>query len=211
MSLSRKYKGLGEKGFTLVELAVVLIILGAIFMSVLKVESMVKNAKIRQVINQYREVRTAILVYKDKYGYLPGDDSLANVHVGSALLGNGDGKIDALERFYASEHISYAGLIKGKYTAAYIGTYPATPILHAFSLNPTTDYVLFNYASTFTFGTVLHTMNKNAIYFFNLPYDVAQAVDQALDDGDYRVGNVQSLYPYVTASGSVNVTYILFE
>lgn len=196
---------LGSKGFTLVELAVVLIILGAIFMSVLKVESMIKNAKIRQVINQYRELRTAILVYKDKYGYLPGDDLYAVAHVGGGI-GNGDGYVYDPEWYRAFLHLSLAGLISGSYN----GTASSIP-KHVFN------------------GSVYITMQNiagikyNYIRFDSLPGDVAQALDVAIDDGKSDSGIVQSgntatlvggiwlITPASSYSTSANMGYTLVK
>lgn len=225
MSLSRKYKGLGEKGFTLVELAVVLIILGALFMAVLKVESMVKNAKIRQVLNQYRELRSAILVYKSKYGYLPGDDPNAVLHVGSVRGGDGNGRIDYANGEFplVCEHLGKAGLISGQYNgygSAISGDakfFPETPLLHAFSTSTMYDIVVVGYYAVDL---------KNLVQFMNLPYDAAQALDVALDDGVYNTGSVRSGKDYTAAAtqtpfsgagghvysvGSVGYTYIYIE
>ncbi len=196
---------LGAKGFTLVELAIVLVILGTIFMSVLKVESMVKNARIRQLFNQYRELRTAILVYKDKYGYLPGDDPYAVAHVKAdhaktVAAGGGNGQISwgtgsayGEENNYLFEHLGKAGLIKGTYSgnnSTSGNLYSDTPLLHAFSTLSSQNSILVRYDAS---------LKSNLIQFLNLPYDVAQAFDQAFDDGVYNTGNVQSVRDYTAA------------
>lgn len=196
-----------SKGFTLVEMAVVLVIVGAIYMSVLKVESMVRNAKIRQLFSQYRELRTAILVYKDKYGYLPGDDPYAVAHVGASRAnpvnaGGGDGRIDfnpptnVHENNYLFEHLTKAGLIKGNHMGIYYAAdtfYAQNPMVHPFASTKLPQYssVLVYYYST---------PNSNVIEFSNLPYDVAQAFDQAFDDGIYNKGNVRSYFDYTAAA-----------
>lgn len=212
---------MNSKGFTLVELAVVLVILGSIFTAVLKVESMVKNAKTRQLLNQYRELRTAILVYKDKYGYLPGDDPKAVVHVGATHVGNGDGRIDFSVNYENSalfEHLGKAGLIKGLYNGNPSATQPlfaATPMDHPFTaaLPQVPSYVLINYDTG---------ENSNIIQFLNLPYEAAHALDMAFDDGIYNTGNVKSARDYsalatkdavtnaygISPAGSVRGTWI---
>jgi prepilin-type N-terminal cleavage/methylation domain-containing protein len=186
----------GTGGFTLVELAIVMVIIGAIFMSVLQVESMVKSAKTRQLVNMYRELRTAIMVYKDKYGYLPGDDPFAVAHLGLPALsvnhyGDGNGRIgtaSSQEVGFAQEHLSVAGLIKGQYNgkngSGVYGQYPIQALIHPFS-----DITLIAYHA-FTFGDL---KSGNAIRFEMVPPDVAQAVDSQLDDGKYDSGFIRGV------------------
>ena len=48
-----------EKGFTLVELAIVLVIIGIILGAVLKGQELINSAKIKRVYNQQREMVAA--------------------------------------------------------------------------------------------------------------------------------------------------------
>lgn len=169
---------LGARGFTMVELAVGLVVLGTIFMSVFKVESMVKNAKIRQTIKQYQDLHAAVLSYRDKYGYLPGDDPNATIHVGASRNGNGDGNIDlnrfAVEFEYELDSLAKAGLIKGaSFKNPFGGKMLAVSIFSSSSV-PT---------KVFYYKTGL------AIYMLNLPGDVAQSIDTILDDGINNTGS----------------------
>lgn len=69
----------GQKGFTLVEIAIVLVIVGLVIFGVLKGAEMVKGAKAKKTIRQVEQLRTAIITYSDKYnGKLPGFDGGAN-------------------------------------------------------------------------------------------------------------------------------------
>jgi prepilin-type N-terminal cleavage/methylation domain-containing protein len=60
-----------NKGFTLVELAIVLVIIGIILGAVLKGQELINNAKMKRAYNQYREVLAAVYTYYDKYGKYP--------------------------------------------------------------------------------------------------------------------------------------------
>ena len=62
-----------SKGFTLVELAIVLVIIGIILGAVLKGQELVNSAKAKRAYNDVRGVTAAIYTYMDKYGLrLPG-------------------------------------------------------------------------------------------------------------------------------------------
>ena len=85
------------KGFTLVELAIVLVIIGIILGAVLKGQELINNAKIKRVYNQYREISAAVYTYMDRYQYYPGDDSASATRWSTAgvTAGNGNGMVAA--------------------------------------------------------------------------------------------------------------------
>ena len=62
-----------NQGFTLVELAIVLVIIGLIIGGVLVGQDMIRSAEIRSTIGQYEKYNTAINTFRDKYRGIPGD------------------------------------------------------------------------------------------------------------------------------------------
>ena len=85
-----------QSGFTLVEIAIVLVIIGLLLGGVLKGQEMIKNAEIRSVITDVRGLTTAMYAYRDRYNAIPGDDALGSTHTGIASSkGDGDGVIEA--------------------------------------------------------------------------------------------------------------------
>lgn len=61
-----------EAGFTLVELAVVMIIIGLLIGGVLKGQELITNAQISSTVTQIRGIDTAAVTFRDMYNSLPG-------------------------------------------------------------------------------------------------------------------------------------------
>jgi len=63
-----------QKGFTLVEIAIVLVIIGLLLGGILKGQEMITQAKIKNVIADYSGISAAYHGYQDRYRAIPGDD-----------------------------------------------------------------------------------------------------------------------------------------
>ena len=80
-----------QSGFTLVEIAIVLVIIGLLLGGVLKGQELINSAKVKNLANDFRSTPTFVYAYQDKFRALPGDDRDATGHVGAAAAPNGDG------------------------------------------------------------------------------------------------------------------------
>ncbi len=85
-----------QGGFTLVEIAIVLVIIGLLLGGVLKGQELINSAKVKNLANDFRSVPTFVFAYQDKFRALPGDDRGAVAHIGAAAAsaGDGSGRID---------------------------------------------------------------------------------------------------------------------
>ena len=61
------------RGFTLVELAIVLVIIGIILGAILKGQDLINNARIKRTLNDLRGVEAMVWSFYDRYGRFPGD------------------------------------------------------------------------------------------------------------------------------------------
>src|SRR5438094_8822899 len=84
-----------QTGFTLVEIAIVLVIIGLLLGGILKGQEMITQAKIKNVINDFNGIAVAVTSYQDRYRALPGDDANATTRWTTQApgKGNGDGVI----------------------------------------------------------------------------------------------------------------------
>jgi prepilin-type N-terminal cleavage/methylation domain-containing protein len=120
-----------QSGFTLVEIAIVLVIIGLLLGGVLKGQELINSAKSKAVISDFRNTATMIAAYQDRFRALPGDDANAAKHLngainatppsggalGDGLIGgawNAEGKTD--ESVLLWQHLRLAGLAAGDTT-----------------------------------------------------------------------------------------------
>jgi prepilin-type N-terminal cleavage/methylation domain-containing protein len=73
-----------QSGFTLVEIAIVLVIIGLLLGGILKGQELINSARVKNLANDFRVIPTYIYAYQDKFKALPGDDAAAAAHVNGA-------------------------------------------------------------------------------------------------------------------------------
>ena len=106
--------GRAQTGFTLVELAVVMIIIGLMIGGILQGKTMITNAKVTKTIEMVTEIDAAMVMFKDRYNILPGDIPLAQVQIPGCTAasfcqnGDGDGAIDDNATPPSTENVGWA-------------------------------------------------------------------------------------------------------
>lgn len=192
-----------NKGFTLVELAIVLVIIGIILGAVLKGQELINNAKIKRAYNQYREVLAAIYTYYDKYGYYPGDDPNAATRWPTVTNGNGNGLIAVGA---GSTAPNFACTATGTEQCDLWAELRLANILTGSGFtNPSNPYGGAIAVSYYTMPAVAGgtALTAHWIHFQNIPYDVCQAIDRLYDDGNAGSGSIRGTADYMSATSGV--------
>ena len=194
-----------QSGFTLVEIAIVLVIIGLLLGGILKGQEMITQAKIKNVVNDFNGITAAMNSYQDRYRALPGDDINAATRWTNPLAISGDGNgqlcsvatcasppvapnlynnivattVGAPEVNLFWWHLRLAGFVGGS-TLAGAGSSTSQPNNAA---NGMMGVQTGGPAGFFT---------SNMICSSNLPDKIAIAVDTQMDDGSAAGGQVRA-------------------
>lgn len=172
-----------NEGFTLIEIAIVLVIIGLLLGGVLKGQEMITNAKIKSVTRDFDGVSAAIYAYQDRYRALAGDDPNANTRWGAGVVsGSGNGVLNCgwnstnnaceVRRFW--QHLRNSNLIPGPTTGVTSYAQPTNSFNGIIGVEDT------NYGIA---GTVIC---MNGIDGAN-----AAIIDTQLDDGVSNTGSLR--------------------
>ena len=74
-----------QSGFTLIEIAIVLVIIGLLLGGVLKGQELINSAKVKNLATDFKNIPVFIYGYQDKFKALPGDDKDVVAHVAGTL------------------------------------------------------------------------------------------------------------------------------
>jgi len=180
------------RGFTLIELAIVLVVIGLLLGGILKGQELIESARARNLISQMDSIRAAYYAFQDKYRAVPGDypgplaqanlAGIANDQVG----GNGDGVIRdtpmARESLLVWVHLSHANLISGNYQAS--GGQPDP--LAEWPRNPYGATLQLQYDALFTGSGGTPRLNLKTGN--QVPAKILAEIDRKIDDGRANTG-----------------------
>ena len=177
-----------QAGFTLVEIAIVLVIIGLLQVGILKGQEMITQAKIKNSIADFSGISAAYHGYQDRYRAIPGDDPGSGRWTGatnSPTAGEpGNGRVqgkynsttDTDESRIWWDHLRRAGFVAGS---------GFNQPFNAFS------GMIGVQTGDAAGGTALGGFGGIIICSSNIPDKVAIALDTQMDDGQIDKGTVR--------------------
>jgi prepilin-type N-terminal cleavage/methylation domain-containing protein len=202
------YANRREKGFTLVELAIVLVIIGLILAGIIKGQELITNAKIKRTYNVQKEIAAAIYTYFDRYQFYPGDDPQAAAKFVNPAVTNGNGNA-LIAAGAASTAANFACAATGTEQCDLWAELRQSGILTGSGFtNPTHPYGGAIAVSYFN-APLAPVLLAHWIHFQNVPYDVCQLIDQQFDDGNLATlggaatGTIRGTTNYMPATTGV--------
>lgn len=174
-----------SNGFTLVEIAIVLVIIGLILGGVFKGQALVDSARVRAISTEIDGIRTAMLAFQERYRSIPGDFSKAPLQIDNATVaGNGNGRIDApAERAGVWQQLSMAGFISGNYDGAQASTGSSTDVIcgpDTCPQNPFSGYYKISYSAQ---AADAENPANEIFTGSQIPVNILSQLDTRLDDG----------------------------
>jgi prepilin-type N-terminal cleavage/methylation domain-containing protein len=187
-----------QQGFTLIEIAIVLVIIGLLLGGVLKGQELIQNARVRNIISQQEGVRAAYFGFQDRFRGVAGDypaaNALANIPgvanaagacpiaVCGTAAGASNGIIDtAQESITAWFHLSRSGFITGTYDGVGVAPTPTN--------TPTNPYGGFMQLINDTIYQGAGAVTRNNVKTgAGIPATILGEVDRKIDDGNPTTG-----------------------
>jgi prepilin-type N-terminal cleavage/methylation domain-containing protein len=186
-------------GFTLVEIAVVLVIIGLLLGGILKGRELIAGARVRKLAQSCTAFQTAYYGFIDRYRHVPGDWSAADASqaIGVAVTGGGNDddwltNVPGSPAVYTESNALWEQLSAARFIA---GSYAGTS-----DTEPTTDNGL---APLNAFGRVMiigrtddyvgnNPMHLHLVIGRGVPVGTALELDTKLDDGRPNTGGFRA-------------------
>jgi len=217
-----------KKGFTLIELSIVIVIIGLIVAGVVGGQALVRQANLRSIVTDFNKYETAINTFLLSFDQLPGDMNNARDYWGNTVNnGNGDKFIMVegppyREGLDAWEHMSRADILNNGYVGSSVSptppgdnaianiNMPESSISNVlFAIFGSTGNIIFNKSVdvAITLGTVQTGTSPCAWCEGGLTPKEARSIDSKMDDGVAHHGKLLGVDGNSPAAGSCSAKF----
>ncbi|MEP5763831.1 MAG: prepilin-type N-terminal cleavage/methylation domain-containing protein [Halieaceae bacterium] len=182
-----------QAGFSLVEIAVVLVIIGLLIGGILQGTEMIDNSRIKKAATDYQAISTAYVAYQDRYQRLPGDDGALAVVTARGgdwarvtRAGNNNGALainlnatwnGGGEHAAVWQHLRAAGYISGDPSLQGVASQPRNAFGGLMGLTTANSH---------------NNLRGLKMCMSQVPGKAAAALDLQLDDGAPRTGDLRA-------------------
>ena len=205
-----------QRGFNLLEIAIVLVIVGLLLGGVMRGQELIASSRVRHLIAQQEGIRSGFYGFIDRYRAMPGDypgatQTLRCPSGAACLIGNGNGVIEETatpitiagvasevnETLLVWMHLSAAGFLNGEFRMS-AGETQASDLNSP--RNPYNIYLHLGFNNTYFDGGTAsnrHNLKTGA----QVPVEIIAEVDRKLDDGN----GARGAFRYSTYAGNAPI------
>ncbi|HKB81710.1 MAG TPA: prepilin-type N-terminal cleavage/methylation domain-containing protein [Burkholderiales bacterium] len=180
------------QGFTLVEIAIVLVIIGLLLGGILRASELITSARVRALISQQEDIKAAYYGFEERFRAIPGDFSQATLNIrGATQNGNGNGRIENTtvpnESILAWEHLTQSGFLAP--TFVYNATESAlTTLSNSYGVFlQIIDDGVYGGGTTAAPSPLRHNIKTGS----QIPVHILAEADRKIDDGMPNTGSFQ--------------------
>ena len=211
-----------QSGFTLIEIAIVLVIIGLLLGGILKGQELINSAKVKNLATDFKNIPVYVYGYQDKFKALPGDDIKALTHLTGATEATtptssngtacnppaghagcvGNGVIDGMwnsatqtdETYLFWQHVRLAGLAAGSTTLGAADYIPTNAVGGAIGITN----------SSTANAPIANMKGSYIVCSDGIAGKFAKQLDITLDDGNTATGSLQVTAQGATSGGAAN-------
>jgi prepilin-type N-terminal cleavage/methylation domain-containing protein len=190
-----------QHGFTLIEIAIVLVIIGLLLGGVLKGQELITSARVRNLISQQDGIKAAYFGFQDRFRSLPGDypgaQAFTNIPnmVANTMGGDGDGTITVTatsnEPTLAWMHMSHAGFLTGNFNMAGPAEAAGNANTPTNPYNALLQLIHDNIYGIVTGDTTPPPIRPNLKTGNQIPVEIMAEIDRKVDDGNAGRGTLR--------------------